>query len=478
MLRRIGGIAALFAVSTVLGQDFRSTLQGTVTDPTQGLVAGASVTLKNVDTALERTATTDNNGFYIFQFQPPGNYELSVKAAGFRTAVKQGIVLALTQTLREDVTLQLGDTAETVSVVADVAVVETDSAALGTAIRQEIRDNLPLKGRSSLFMFTLTPGVVNNRYGEDTRPNDTITNIFFSANGAPVAATDVFVDGAANTVNVNRGVNISQWVPAVDSIAEFKLEMGTVSAEYGRSGGSVTNMVIKSGTNSLHGTMYEFFRNSALDANGYFARGQGRSLAAFGANTYGFTLGGPVYIPKVFDGRNRTFWFTSYEGAKEGNGIDNVLTVPTAKMRTGDFSEVSQALYDPFSVSSASGTPTRTPFAGNIIPANRQDPVAQKIMTFWPAPNRSGPNAAQPWVQNYGFSGKWPRNYDMFVTKIDHRFSTAWNTFFRLNKGNGLLVFPFDFRLQSAGAYYLLAPQERARSAEVELFGSWVAAQV
>ncbi|MBL8292817.1 MAG: TonB-dependent receptor [Bryobacterales bacterium] len=445
MLRRIGGIAALFAVSTVLGQDFRSTLQGTVTDPTQGLVAGASVTLKNVDTALERTATTDNNGFYIFQFQPPGNYELSVKAAGFRTAVKQGIVLALTQTLREDVTLQLGDTAETVSVVADVAVVETDSAALGTAIRQEIRDNLPLKGRSSLFMFTLTPGVVNNRYGEDTRPNDTITNIFFSANGAPVAATDVFVDGAANTVNVNRGVNISQWVPAVDSIAEFKLEMGTVSAEYGRSGGSVTNMVIKSGTNSLHGTLYEFFRNSALDANGYFARGQGRSLAAFGANTYGFTLGGPVYIPKVFDGRNRTFWFTSFEGAREGNGIDNLLSVPTAKMRTGDFSEVSQTLYDPFSVSSASGTPTRTPFAGNIVPANRQDPVAQKIMTFWPTPNRSGPNAAQPWVQNYGFSGKWPRNYDMFVTKIDHRFSTAWNTFFRLNKGNGLLVFPFDF---------------------------------
>ena len=438
-------LLTLLLTAGLTGQDFRSTLQGTITDPTQATVAGATLTLKNIDTAVERGTTTDNEGFYIFQFLAPGNYQLSVKAAGFRTAIQKGLTLALTQTLREDVKLQLGDTAETVSVVANIGVVETDSTSLGTAIRQEIRDNLPLKGRSSLFMFTLTPGVVNNRYGEDTRPNDTITNIFFSANGAPVAATDVFVDGAANTVNVNRGVNISQWVPSVDSIAEFKLEMGTLSAEYGRSGGSFTNIVIKSGTNALHGTAYEFFRNSALDANLFFARGQGRPLAAFGANTFGFSLGGPIWLPKLFDGRNRTFWFTSYEGAREGNGIDNILSVPTSKMRSGDFSEVAQAIYDPFSTSSINGTPTRTPFAGNQIPQTRQDLVAQKIMPFWPQANRNAPNATQPWVQNYGFSGKWPRNYDMLVVKLDHRFATAWTTYFRINQGKGLLVFPFDF---------------------------------
>jgi len=359
-------------------------------------VAGATINLKNIDTAVERSTTSDSDGRYVFQLLPPGNYEITVKAAGFRTSIEKGVTLALTQILRQDVRLTLGDTADTISVVADVSVLDTDSTALGTAIRAEVRDNLPLKGRSSLFMFTLTPGVVNNRYGEDTRPNDTITNIFFSANGAPVAATDVFVDGASNTVNVNRGVNISQWVPSVDSIAEFKLEMGTLSAEYGRSGGSITNIVIKSGTNSLHGTAYEFFRNSALDANLFFARGQGRKLAAFGANTFGFTLGGPVWIPKLYNGRNRTFWFTNYEGAREGNGQDNILSVPTAKMRTGDFSEVAQVIYDPYSVASVNGTPTRTPFAGNVIPPNRQDPVAQKIFSYWPTPNRAGPNAAQP----------------------------------------------------------------------------------
>lgn len=444
MLRRLS-LLALVLAAALNAQDFRSTLQGTVSDPSQSSIANAAITLRSVDTGQDRTTVTNADGFFIFQLLPPGNYELTVKAAGFRTSVEKGISLALTQTLRQDVALQLGDTADTVNVVANVAVLETDSTSLGTAIRSEIRDNLPLKGRSSLFMFTLTPGVVNNRYGEDTRPNDTITNIFFSANGAPVAATDVFVDGASNTVNVNRGVNISQWVPSVDAIAEFKLEMGTLSAEYGRSGGSITNMVIKSGTNSVHGTAYHFFRNSALDANLYFARGQGRKLAAFSANTYGFALGGPVWFPKLYDGRNKTFWFTSFEGAREGNGQDNTLSVPTAKMRTGDFSEVPQLLYDPYSVATVNGTPTRTPFAGNIIPANRQDPVSQKMMPFWPTPNRPSPNAAQPWVQNYGFSGKWPRNYDMFVAKFDHRFNNSWNTFFRMNKGNGLLVFPNDF---------------------------------
>jgi hypothetical protein len=444
MLRCLS-LLALFLSAALNAQDFRSTLQGTVSDPSQSSIANAAITLRSVDTGQDRTTVTNADGFFIFQLLPPGNYELTVKAAGFRTSVEKGISLALTQTLRQDVALQLGDTADTVNVVANVAVLETDTTSLGTAIRSEIRDNLPLKGRSSLFMFTLTPGVVNNRYGEDTRPNDTITNIFFSANGAPVAATDIFVDGASNTVNVNRGVNISQWVPSVDAIAEFKLEMGTLSAEYGRSGGSITNMVIKSGTNSVHGTAYHFFRNSALDANLYFARGQGRKLAAFSANTYGFALGGPVWFPKLYDGRNKTFWFTSFEGAREGNGQDNTLSVPTAKMRTGDFSEVPQTLYDPYSVATVNGTPTRTPFAGNIIPANRQDPVSQKMMPFWPTPNRPSPNAAQPWVQNYGFSGKWPRNYDMFVAKFDHRFNNSWNTFFRMNKGNGLLVFPNDF---------------------------------
>ena len=437
---------AVFALAGLaLAQDFRATLQGTVTDPTGASVAKAQVALKNTDTGVDRTMETDGDGAYLFQFLAPGRYQVSVKAPGFRSLVRTGIELNVTQTVRLDLALALGDTAETVEVNASVATVETDTTSLGTAIRQEVRDNLPLKGRSSLFMFTLTPGVVNNRYGEDTRPNDTITNVLFSANGAPVAATDVFVDGVANTVNVNRGVNISGWVPAVDAIGEFKLEVGSLSSEFGRSGGSMTNIVVKSGTNQIHGTMYEFFKNSKLDANAYFARGQGRKLAAFGANTYGFALGGPLFLPKLYNGRNRSFWFMNFEGSKEGNGIDFLGSTPTAKMRAGDFSEAPQVIYDPFSVANFEGAPTRTPFAGNVIPQNRQDPVAQKIMTFFPTANRTSPIAAQPWANNFSYAGKWPRNYNMTVVKFDHKFSDQFTTFVRVNYGTALLVFPFQF---------------------------------
>jgi len=438
-------VSLFLCASVALSQDFRSTLQGTVTDPQGASVAKAQVTLRNTVTGVERVIESGAEGDYLFQFVAPGQYQVTVKAPGFRTLARSGVELAVTQILRLDLQLSLGDTAETLEVSASAATVETENTSLGTAIRQEIRDNLPLKGRSSLFMFSLTPGVVNNRYGEDTRPNDTITNVLFSANGAPVAATDVFVDGVANTVNVNRGVNISGWVPAVDAIGEFKLEVGSLSSEFGRSGGSMTNIMVKSGTNQLHGSLYEFFRNSKLDANQYFARGQGRNLAAFGANTFGFALGGPVVLPKIVDGRNRTFWFVNYEGSREGNAVDFVGSTPTARMRAGDFGEVPQVIYDPFSVATVNGAPTRTPFAGNVIPSNRQDPVAQKILPFYPTPNRAPSNAAQPWVNNFSFTGKWPRNYNMTAVKIDHKFSDRYTTFARLNYGTALLIFPFQF---------------------------------
>ena len=253
-------INLILSTGVLLAQEFRATLQGTVTDPSQAAIAGAEVVLRNVDTAVERKAATTNEGHYLFQFLAPGNYSLTTHAAGFKTDVRDGIKLSLSENVRLDVELAVGQATETISVVGDVATVAAESSSLGSVVRQEIIDSLPLKGHSSLFMFTLTTGVVNNRYGEDTRPNDTITNVSYSANGAPVASGDVSVDGVANTVNVNRGVNISQWVPQVDAVAEFKLQTGTLPAEYGRSGGSFMNIVIKSGTNQVHGSAYEFLR--------------------------------------------------------------------------------------------------------------------------------------------------------------------------------------------------------------------------
>jgi len=186
---------------------------------------------------------------------------------------------------------------------------------------------------------------------------------------------------------VNRGVNISQWVPAVDAVGEFKLQTGTLPAEYGRSGGSFMNIVIKSGTNDLHGTAYEFLRNAALDANAFFNNRSGIRLARYNSNTYGFTVGGPVWLPKLYNGRNRTFFFLSFEGSREGNGLTNIANVPTAKMRGGDFSEFSGAIYNPFSGRMVNGVPTRDPLPGNIVPLTLQDPVSRNVMTYFPEAN-------------------------------------------------------------------------------------------
>ena len=407
MYRSIG-LAALCV--TLYAQEFRATIQGTIFDPAKALVAGAEISLRNVDTGVERRTVSDTSGHFVFPLLPPGTYSITTKVAGFKTDTRDGVRASLGDNIRVDVDLAIGQASETISVTANAAAVQTDSSSLGSVVRKEIIDSLPLKGHSSLFMFTLATGVVNQRYGEDTRANDTITNVSYSANGAPMASGDVSVDGVANTVNVNRGVQISQWVPAVDAVGEFKLQTGTLPAEFGRSGGSFMNIVIKSGTNDLHGTFYEFLRNARLDANSFYNNRAGLRLARYGSNTYGLTVGGPVYFPKLYNGKNRTFFFYSFEGSREGNGLTNLLSTPTEKMRNGDFSEFSGAIFNPFSGRMVNGVPTRDPLPGNLVPATLQDSAGKGIMASYPRPNIAGPNAATPWVQNFVYSYKWPRD--------------------------------------------------------------------
>ncbi|MCC6859371.1 MAG: TonB-dependent receptor [Bryobacterales bacterium] len=434
---------ALVFFAAAFAQEFRATLQGTVIDPSKATIPSAEVVLRNVDTGIERRTKTDEAGYYLFSFVPPGNYSLTVSAAGFRTRIQEQISLSLNQNARQDVELALGAAAETISVVADVSIVQPESSSLGSVVNQQIVDNLPFKGHASMTMYNLTTGVVANRYAEDTRPNDLFTNVLFAANGAPDASSDVSVDGVPNTIDLNRSANVSWWVPAMESVAEFKLQMGTLPAEYGRSAGSIMNVVIKSGTNTLHGAAYDYFRNAALDANLFFSRGQNQKLASFGVNTFGGSLGGPIYLPKIYDGRSRSFFYVNFEGSREGNAINYTYSVPTAKMRKGDFSEVSNPIYDPFSVHTVGSAPIRDPYPGNIIPVSAQDPVAQKIMTYYPEVNRPSSNPATPWVQNSGFSGKWPRNYNMLVVKLDHQLTPRHQTFMRMNYGTARLVYPY-----------------------------------
>ncbi|MDQ6705408.1 MAG: carboxypeptidase-like regulatory domain-containing protein, partial [Acidobacteriota bacterium] len=222
-------------------QEFRGTLQGTISDPSGAGVPNTAVTLKNVETGIERNETTDTAGHYLFSFVVPGSYSLTSKAQGFRTAVRDGIQLSINDNLKIDFEMPLGAASDSVSVTGDVAAVASESSSLGSVISQKIVEDLPLKGHSSLFLYMAAAGVVGNRYGEDTRPSDTGTNVLFTANGAPPATGEVSVDGVSNTVNVGRGLYLSPWVPATAAVGEVKLLMGTLPAEYGRAAGVFTN---------------------------------------------------------------------------------------------------------------------------------------------------------------------------------------------------------------------------------------------
>lgn len=438
-------LCCLIGAVALYAQEFRGSIQGNVGDPTGAAVTGATLTLHNIATGIDRVETSDTNGLYQFALVTPGAYTLTLKAPGFKSVVREGIQVSIGDSLRVDLQMELGEVSETVQVTGEVVAVQSDSSSLGSVINKKIVDNLPLKGHSSLFLYMAATGVVGNRYGEDTRPSDTGTNVLFTANGAPPATGEVAVDGVSNTVNVGRGLYLSPWVPATEAVGEVKLLMGTLPAEYGRAAGVFTNIVIRSGTNQVHGSAYEFLRNSALDANLFFQRGNGQKLVPYNANVYGATIGGPIVLPKLYDGRNRTFFFFSYEGAKEGNGQGPTLSVPTLKMRRGDFSEFGGTLYNPFSVRTVDGVPVRDPFPGNQIPASLQDPVAQKIMDYWPLPNVANVNPATPWVNNYVQSSKWPQTRDVWVLKFDHKLTEKHQTFVRVNNGDAFFNFNYDF---------------------------------
>lgn len=469
-------ISRLLLVSCIVSavtyaQEFRATLQGTVYDASHAALTSATVLLKSNDTGIERQAPTDDDGHYLFSFVVPGSYTVTFRAAGFKTAVRENVSLAINDNTRLDIEMALGQVSETVEVSASVAAVQGESTSLGATLPTKIIDEQPLKGHSSLYLYMNAPGVVGNRYAQDTRPTDTGTNVLYTANGSPPATGEVAVDGVSNTVNVGRGLYLSPWVPSTEAVGEIKILTGTLPAEYGRAAGVFTNIVIKSGSNEPHGTLYEYLRNSAVDANLFFQRGLGQKLTPYSTNYYGGSFGGPVIIPKLYNGRNRTFFFFEYEGAHEGNGQGPQLSVPTVKMRNGDFSEFSGQIYNPFSVSTVNGVLTRAPFPGNQIPKTLWDPVATNILNYWPMPNNPNVNPATPWVGNYVQGSKWPTSLNVWVLKFDHKIGEKDQLYVRTNKGTGFFNFNYDFPgLATPGRNVVHRPNQGLAIDEIHLF--------
>ncbi len=401
--------------SAAIAQSVSGTILGTVTDPTGAVVPKTKVTVTNEGTALTRTVTTDNNGEYIVPSMPTGRYTVIAEVTGFKTLALSNIELGVDQRARIDLKLEVGAMTESVNITAETPLVQTSSSELGTTVTNEQIEALPLNGRNFVSLTRTVPGVLRGIPGSNIDGAGSLAwraSASFSANGQRTRDNNFMLDGVDNNETWLQTVVI---FPSVDALDEFKLQTSTYSAEFGRSLGGVVNLQIKSGTNSLRGTAFEFHRNDAFDANNFFNNRAGRAKPSFKQNQFGATAGGPAI-------RDRTFFFGSYQGHREEQGQTFLSTVPSMAMRAGNFSELSRVIYDPL---------TGQPFPGNVIPGGRIDGIARNILTqLYPEPNTAGTRQANgQTINNYLINPIKERQDNQFDVKVDHRL-TDTNRFF------------------------------------------------
>jgi hypothetical protein len=387
----------LFASLYLAAQTNSGTILGTVRDAQEAVLVGAAVTVTNVATGVSKTTPVTQTGQYTVPFLVPGPYSVTAEAPGFKKSTRTGITLRVADQLVIDMKLEVGAVAEQVTVNATAPILESASVTLGQVIETRRIVDLPLNGRDPLSLAQLAPGVAPNFSPLTAAQGGNIPSI----NGANFSTSAVTIDGATD-VNPRATTELLIFTPNVDSVAEFKVETNSMSAEYGRTNGGSISLVTKSGTNQPHGTAYWFVRNSVFDANDFFSNRAGLPLGALRRNQLGATFGGPLEIPKVYNGKDKTFFFVDYEAFRERVAAPTSMTVPTAAQRIGDFSKTVNAagqlvtIYDPFSTPTVNGAIVRTPFADNIIPQNRIDKVAANIVKFYPLPITNAINGNLP----------------------------------------------------------------------------------
>lgn len=404
-----------------------ATVTGLITDPAGAAIPDARVTATNIQTGVITSAPSTSEGYYTIGQLPPGTYSIKVEKSGFGTSTRS-IVLTVGQVVRLDVTAQLSTVSTQVEVEASGVLLESQTSTIGQLVDNRRVEELPLRGRNPYALATIIPGArVPITWGD--LPVDMFTDAHAVINGARGDQNEFLLNGIPNTNGIQGGANI---FPSVDSVQEFRVETNNYSAEYGRAAGGIFNVVTKSGTNRFHGTAFEFHRNENVNANDFFQNRAGKAKPPFTFNQFGGTFGGPIR-------KDRTFFFLNYEDAREREGITFSSRVPTAAERGGDFSQTRNAagqviqLFDPLTTATVDGQPTRTPFAGNLIPSARHDRVALELQKLLPVSN--APGAAFTLQDNF-VSGA-PNLIDKRVAsiKLDHSFSDR-------NKLNG--TFHYD----------------------------------
>jgi hypothetical protein len=454
-------LVAAMLFSTAVAQTNQGSIAGNVTDPSGALVPNARIAAKNANTGATYQTVSSSSGGYRLPNVNIGSYDVTVTAPGFKSAVMAGVLVQTATTTALDVRLQTGATTENVTVIADVPTVQTESADIGTVVNTKQILDLPLALGSTVqamrspeaFVF-LTPGAVGP--GSDSGNGGTFES---KISGGQNYATEVLLDGAATTRSEN-GSSFDETAPSVEALSEFKVLTSTLPSEFGRTTGGIESFNTKAGTNNYHGNIYELFRNEDLDANvwGYnYMLGTGGLDAAQRRsfqrpldrqNDYGGTLGGPVVIPHLYNGRDKTFFFFSWEQYRQTQGGTSTDTLPTTAERGGDFSATLNTgnilgvnpcdgtpiyegeIFDPATTQTVGGIQCRTAFlnepgsAGNVVPANRISNVAKNILSFYPTPQNNN------LLNNYVFAFSFPILDTTTTFRIDQNITAADKAYF------------------------------------------------
>jgi hypothetical protein len=416
----------------VAAQDFRGAIAGTVTDSSGGRTPGVTVTAVNTATNGTSTTTTDNEGAYTLRYLTPGTYSVSAELSGFKKLVRDNIDVRIGDRLELDLHLEVGRMEETVSVTAEAPLLDTSSGSNGQVIDEKRIALMPLSDGNPFVLARLAPGVAFHGDLKFSRPFDNGGTSDFTADGGP-GKNEFTLDGSPNMANGRRVA----FVPPAGAVQQFKVETATFDAQQGHTAGATVNVTLKSGTNTFKGDGYYHYRDEKLSANDFFLERAGRPKDALDYKRYGFTIGGPAWLGKLYDGHDKTFFFGAFEWLYDTFPEPDQFTVPTEAQRNGDFSALlSQGIviYDPLTaVRRADGRVERQPFPGNIIPANRLSPIGQNYVKYYPLPNQSG-NAQG--INNF-ITGN-PRGDDFYSMnyRVDQVLSDKQRVFVRYSRNN------------------------------------------
>ncbi len=438
---RLSAAGVLLAAS-LAAQSYLGGVRGTVADVQGAALPNVNVTLINAGTGVARSTVSNAEGSYVFSDLDPATYTISAEIPSFKRYEQKGIIVGTQEFLTLDLKLEIGNVAESVTVTEDVPMVETSNASQGQVIDNQKLVNLPNLGRNPFMMSKLVQNVMPVGNPAYNRMEDQSGSSQISIAGGPVRGNNYLLDGIPITDATNRAIII----PSLEAVEEVKIQANTYDAAMARTGGGMFNTLMKSGANEYHGSLYGHLRRTAWDANNFFNNAAGIPIANQPNDTWGASFGGKVDIPKVYDGKNRTFFWLAVEHYDDTQSDSSQFTAPTALERVGNFSQSFarggglQTIYNPLSsICNASGVCTRAPFAGNIIPASMLNPVGLNIASTYALPTSTSSYYGAP---NLSASAQLPDRASQFTARIDEDFTSWWRAsvsylrYFSLEPGN------------------------------------------